>query len=266
MSAAPGRVAGSLLGAVAGVLSGLLGIGGGLVVTPVLTLRGLRLRTATGTALGVVLVCAGVAVATDALTEPQQLSPAVALAVAAGGQVGVLLGRRVLAAMPDGVLRIAFLLFLLLAAWRSLGLPGFGEAEATSLGSQDGLPSIDGTMAAASVAFGVLAGISAVLFGIGGGAVVVPLLVWTGVPFAAAAAISLLAMIPTALTGLWVAKRDDRLARGLLATMLPAAAVGAVAGVWLRNRVLEAPLLETLFGVFLLYAAARLWSSRPRSR
>lgn len=263
MSAAPGRVVGSFLGAVAGVLSGMLGIGGGLVVTPVLALRGVALRRATGTALGAVLVCALVAVATDALTEPQQLSPSVALAVAAGGQLGVLIGRRVLAAMPDGLLRIVFLLFLVAAAWRSLGLPGIG---ATGTVVQDGVGPIAGLMYLAAGGFGVLAGISAVLFGIGGGAVVVPLLTWTGVPFATAAAISLLAMIPTALTGLWVARRDDRIERGLLGALLPAAALGAAAGVWLRNRVLDASLLETLFGVFLLYAALRLWMTRPRAR
>jgi uncharacterized membrane protein YfcA len=266
LSASPGRLAGALIGAVAGVASGMLGIGGGLVVTPALALRGVPLRRATGTALGAVLVCALVAVATEYATEPGHLFLLGALLIAVGAQLGVLAGRALLNAMPDAVLRTVFLLFLLFSAARSFGLLSTadeGVPPATEAGQ--GFAAESAGLMVVMMSLGIPAGISSVLFGIGGGVVVVPLLLWMGASFAQAAAISLLAMIPTALTGLWVAKRDDRIERGLLATLLPTAAAGAAAGVWLRNRALDAPLLETLFGVFLLYAALRLWSTRPRT-
>ena len=267
MSAAPGRAAGALVGALSGVLSGMLGIGGGLVVTPVLALRGLPLRRATGTAMGAVLACAVVAVATEALTEPGQLIWWAAVAVAVGAQLGVLLGRRVLAALPDATLRAIFVGFLLFAAARGLGLADFAFApDGAATSESDGLTvRTVGAFVAVGVV-GVGAGVSAVLFGIGGGVVVVPgLMLFASARFPEAAAVSLLAMIPTALAGLWVARRDDRIERGILRTLLPAAAVGAVAGVWLRNRVFEAALLEGLFAAFLLYAAARLWTTRRRT-
>lgn len=266
MTRVPGRLAGALIGAVAGVLSGMLGIGGGLVVTPVLALRGVPLRKATGTALGAVLVCALVAVLTEALTEPAQLHLLVALAVAVGAQLGVIAGRKVLKALPDAGLRAIFLVFLLFASAHSLGLfAGEGAEEISSVEVQAAFQS---TLSLPAYVFivgvGLIAGISSVLFGIGGGVIVVPFLVLLGASFREAAAVSLMTMVPTALTGFWVAHRDDRIQRGLLATLLPTAALGAAVGVWLRNRALESPVLEMIFGVFLLYAAGRLWMSRPR--
>lgn len=265
MSAAPGRLLGALLGATAGLLSGMLGIGGGLVVTPVLALRGLPLRKATGTALGAVFVCAAVAVVAEALTEPGQLVVPVAVLIVVGAQFGVVVGRKLLNAMPDGVLRLVFLMFLLFAAARNLGLLGLGADAGFGVADGEVFGASSLGVAAMIAGIGLLAGTSTVLFGIGGGVVVVPLLTLCGTGFHEAAAVSLLAMIPTALTGLWIAKRDGRLEAGLLKTLLPAAAVGAAAGVWLRNRALEAEVLETVFGVFLLYAALRLWMTRPRA-
>ncbi len=268
MTRVPGRWAGALIGAVAGVLSGMLGIGGGLVVTPVLALRGVPLRKATGTALGAVLVCTLVAVVTEALTEPAQLHVLVALAVAVGAQFGVIVGRKVLKALPDTGLRVIFLIFLLFAAANSLGV--FDGAGADELATTGAARNFQATLSAGNYLFvvgvGLAAGISSVLFGIGGGVIVVPFLMLLGADFREAAAVSLMTMVPTALTGLWVAHRDDRIERGLLTTLLPTAALGAVVGVWLRNRALESPVLEMIFGIFLLYAAGRLWMSRPRPR
>ena len=69
-------------GVLAGVISGLLGVGGGLVVSPMLLLSGLPLRRATGTALAVIPVVALMAVVADLLTLPGNLRPGLALAVA----------------------------------------------------------------------------------------------------------------------------------------------------------------------------------------
>ena len=101
------------LGAVTGVLSGLLGIGGGLVIGPSLALRGLELSRATGTALAVVLPVACVAVLTEAIHAPAQLHLLLALTLAIGGQVGARLGSAILKSLPAGGLRLAFLLLLL---------------------------------------------------------------------------------------------------------------------------------------------------------
>ena len=251
-----GRAAGAGLGLVGGLVSGLLGVGGGLVVVPALALAGVPLRTATGTALGIVVTCALCAVAAEALTEPAHLAFLPALAVAAGGQLGIPLGRRILGALPDRGLRLLLVAVLLLVSARSLGL--FGAAPATAQAGVVGGGELARLLVAGGA--GVFAGVSAVLFGIGGGILVVPALVFLagGWDFREATAISLLAMIPTAVVSLRHALREGRVATGVLAGLLPAGAVGAVGGVVLRNRALEPQTLATLFGGFLLYAAVRL--------
>ena len=81
-----------LVGAVAGVVSGMLGVGGGLVIGPALILLGMPLRRAGGTALALIPFIAAAAVIAEVLLEPQNIYPGLASAVFLGGIVGVKLG------------------------------------------------------------------------------------------------------------------------------------------------------------------------------
>ncbi len=249
------------------MLSGLLGIGGGLVVSPALVLRGLPIRRATGTALAVVLPVACVAVLTELLIAAEQLHLGLALAIALGGQLGAPLGARVLRAMPEAALRAAFLGLLLYAASRNLGLFGELPGVADSSWLITGIPRY-----LTAFGLGALAGICAVLFGVGGGVVVVPglVLLLGGLPIREAMATSLLAMIPTAAAGLRIAWRDGRVAGPTLSGLFFPALVGAALGVGARNFVLEPTHLAQAFGGFLLYVAWRLrpfgGSPDPRSQ
>lgn len=118
-----------------------------------------------------------------------------------------------------------------------------------------------------AILLGVAAGISASLFGIGGGVIVVPGLVFLhgGFGFQAAAATSLAAMIPTALRGAWIAARQGRVERGLAKWLVPSAVAAAIAGVALRDLVLPPAWLQRLFGLFLLFSAWRLHATRTRA-
>lgn len=251
------RSAPAWLGLIAGVLSGLLGIGGGLVVSPALVLRGFPIRRATGTALAVVFPVACVAVLTELTQAPDQLHGWLALAIALGGQFGAPLGAWVLRALPEAALRGAFLAVLLYAASRNLGLlgelPGLAEHSWQLTGP---------ARYVAALGLGVLAGVCAVLFGVGGGVVVVPglVLILGGLPIREAMATSLLAMIPTAAAGLRIAWRDGRVAGPTLRGLFLPALGGAVLGVSMRNFALEPSHLAQAFGVFLFYVA---WRLRP---
>ncbi len=250
----------ALLGGVAGLLSGLLGIGGGLVVTPALALLGLPLLRASGTGLWVVAPVALAGVAAEGFARPDHLDLALAAAIAAGGIVGVALGRRLARRAPVGVLRALFVFLLLAAAAEQLDLVAFA-AEGAARGVAPGHPAWELPVAAG---FGVLAGVSAILFGIGGGIVVVPGLLYGvgGVSIAEASAISLLAMVPTALYGAWAAWRDGRTALMLLPCLLPAAMGAAVVGVLLRELWLQPLWLERLFGLFLVFVAVQMLRRR----
>lgn len=245
------------LGALAGVLSGLLGIGGGLVLGPALALRGTPLPRATGTALAVVLPVACVAVLTELWLEPRQLLVWLALALALGGQLGAPCGRAILARLPRGGLRAAFIALLVYAAARNLGWFGGLPAASEAL--------VHGAVAEnlVAVGLGVLAGVAAVLFGVGGGVVMVPgMVLLLGIDVRTAMATSLLAMIPTAAAGLRIAARDGRVEAAWARALAWPALVGAVVGVSLRNRALAPEWLAPLFGGFLLFVALRLATQR----
>lgn len=244
------------LGFSAGLLSGLLGIGGGLVVGPALVLGGTALRRASGTALAMVAPVALAGVLTESALEPAQLEWGLAGLLAAGGLLGVLAGRAPARELPEARLRAIFAVLLLAVAVRQFGLGG-GAVTGAMPGM---LPDSELARGAGTVLLGAVAGGCAILFGVGGGVVVVPGLVFLvgGVAPHAAAATSLLAMIPTAAFGAWGAARDGRVDPRPLRLLLPAALVGAVAGVTLRDRGLDAATLARLFGAFLVYVAAQL--------
>jgi len=251
------------VGAAAGFLSGLLGIGGGLVAGPALAARGLPLARALGTSVAMVGPVAAVGALAEGLTAPQHLAPGFALLLALGGQLGAPLGARALVRMPERVLRAAFVALLAYAAARNLGLSGaVPDAAVTGLAGAEALP-----RALAAAAIGVFAGVSASLFGIGGGLVAVPGLVFVvgGFDFHMAAGTSLLAMVPTALRAGWIAHRQGRVDFAAARALVPAAVVAAVAAVLLRNLQLDAVLLARVFGAFLLLAGARLWFAPPRA-
>ena len=252
---------GMLVGAAAGLLSGLLGIGGGLVVGPALALRGFTLPRALGTALWVVVPVAVMGVTTEIASASALLRPDTAAWLAAGGLFGAPWGARWVVRWPDGLLRAVFVLFLLFAAARSFGLVGGAAPSGALAGIGGGVPWLAALL---SMGVGVLAGISSSLFGIGGGVVVVPGLVYLvgGFSFHAAAATSLLAMIPTAALGAWIARRQQRVDAASAAWLVPSAVVAAAAAVLLRNSSFDARSLAWTFGGFLLLVAARLAAAR----
>lgn len=250
----------SSCGLLAGLVSGLLGVGGGLVVSPMLLLAGLPLRKATGTALAVIPSVALAAVIADLITLPGNLRWDLGAAVALGGPLGVRIGGGIDRRLPVATLKILFQLLLLVTAIRSLGW--IGELPSLALpGLADGNIALEWVLAGG---LGIGAGICAILFGVGGGVVVVPgLLYLVGhVDFRAATAASLLAMIPTTLLSLRVAARDGRVVRSYVSGLLLGAVPAVVVAVWLRNVWMEPQVLSVLFGIFLLFVAIKLSFNR----
>lgn len=244
------------LGLIAGLLSGMLGIGGGTVVGPILALSGLALRRATGTALALVAPVAIAGVAAEGFVAPEQLDVGVAATLAMGGIVGVALGRRTANRLPDRHLRLLFAALLLATALRQFGL--FGALPHDHLpGWFDG---VEWPRMPLTLLLGVAAGVCAILFGVGGGILMVPGLVFAvgGFSMREASAISLLAMVPLAGYGSYAAWRDGRVDGRALRPLLTLALLGAVAGVWLRNRAIPQHALSIAFGAFLLLVTANL--------
>ncbi len=102
-----------LVGVVAGVLSGLFGIGGGLVIVPVLiAFLGMDTKRAVGTSLGALLLpvtLPGVLIYYNA----GQLNVSYAVMVASGLVLGALIGAKITISLPSLTVKRIYSLFLL---------------------------------------------------------------------------------------------------------------------------------------------------------
>lgn len=102
-----------LVGVAAGIVSKLLGVGGGIVTVPVLTLTGTAIHVAVGSSLVPVFTNAAQASAAH-LANGVDFWPG--LAIAAGGLVGIPFGARIAHGLADLNLRKVFAVGLVLAA------------------------------------------------------------------------------------------------------------------------------------------------------
>jgi uncharacterized membrane protein YfcA len=110
---------------------------------------------------------------------------------------------------------------------------------------------------AAAVALGAVAGILAGMFGVGGGILFVPTLIALGLSTHHAAATSLLAIVPTALVGVWRQRRYGNLRARAALVVGVASIAGVEAGVRIALALPEHT-LRRLFGVLLIAVAAQL--------
>jgi uncharacterized protein len=182
-----------ILGTFTGTLSGLLGIGGGLLMVPALTMLGVPLVEATATSLvGVFLSAASGSVQNFRTGD---LAWRVSLILAAFGivtaQGGAWLGDR----LPDRTLSFAFAGLLLLTIY----LMNLRQ----NLKQQQPQPIKIAIRLAPTAGIGLLAGLLSGLFGVGGGLVMVPLqMLLLGEPIKSAVRTSLGAIVAIAISGL----------------------------------------------------------------
>lgn len=105
-----------LIGLAAGVLSGLFGIGGGVLIVPALIfLSRLEPTMATGTSLGALLLPVG-ALGAWQYYKQGNVNVIAALCVAVGLAVGAYFGARYAQTLPPVALRRAFAVFLAFVA------------------------------------------------------------------------------------------------------------------------------------------------------
>lgn len=179
-----------LIGVVAGFLSGVFGVGGGILIVPALVLAaGYEQRRAHGTSLAAVLP-----IATSGLigfAVQGSVDWPAALLLMTGSVLGAAVGTRLLQVLPVRVLAGAFTLVLLATALQLvLSSPdGAGRGDLT-VGDGVGL-----------AVLGLVTGTLAGLLGVGGGIVMVPgMVLLFGLPAAVAKGTSLAVIIPTAVT------------------------------------------------------------------
>jgi hypothetical protein len=241
-------------GAASGVTSGLLGVGGAIVLVPLMT-RVLRLtqHRAHGTSLAVVLFTATAAFLGYLRTG--NVDVLAALPLIAGSVIGSPLGARWAHATPAAALRRAFGILLLAVSVRMF-LPQLPAGHV--------LPEQGAAALAARVALGGATGVLSGFFGVGGGVVLVPALVLlAGVPQHVAQGISLLFIVPTAAAGAWTHHKLGNVERAVVLPIALWSMGGAFAAALVAASV-PAAALRALFGVFLVANGARMAFGRRR--
>ncbi|MEP6843904.1 MAG: sulfite exporter TauE/SafE family protein, partial [Pseudolysinimonas sp.] len=232
-----------LIGAIGGVLSGAFGVGGGIIMIPLLTtVAKLDQRRASATSLVAIIPAAIVGTVTYGAAG--HLDVLAAVLIAAGGVAGSFVGTRLLRSLSMRWLRWLFIGLLVLVAVRL-----FFEIPARS-----GTIALTPVSIPGLVVLGFVIGIASGLFGIGGGVIIVPILVAVfGAGDLLAKGTSLLAIIPGALTG------TIRNARAGLVDVIDGTIVGVTAaiasfgGVAIASAL--APQLATILFALLLLAA-----------
>jgi uncharacterized protein len=110
------------IGVGGGLLAGLLGVGGGVIMVPLLVLwAGLPQRDAHAFSLGAIIPISAVSVATFGIAG--EVSVGAALALTAGSIVGARIGTDALARISEWALKLAFGAFLVGAAVLMAVLP-----------------------------------------------------------------------------------------------------------------------------------------------
>lgn len=222
------------LGVIAGLLAGLLGVGGGIVIVPMLTftfaLQGFPAEHIQHLALGTSL--ATIIVTSIASLRAHHARGAVEWQIVRNITPGILLGTFTgswfAATLSGNFLRIFFILFTFFVAWQMLSnrLPKASRQ----------IPEFFGLFGTGAI----IGGISS-LVGIGGGSMSVPFLIWCNLNARVAIGTSAAIGFPIALSG-----AAGFLINGLRASGLPAQSIGyiylpALAGIALTSY-LTAPL------------------------
>lgn len=183
----------ALGGLVSGLLAGLLGIGGGVVLVPLIATFGYSSQEATATSLLAIAITATSGSFQNWRAGGLDLKKVLIIAIPSviSAQLGIALNNRI----PSHWLLVGFSILLLinivLANWRRRASKGGISQPATRMN-----PIL------ARLLTGVLAGFLAGLFGVGGGVIMVPLqLVLLAEPIKAAVRTSLGVIVITAIAG-----------------------------------------------------------------
>lgn len=250
-----------ILGLIAGVFAGMFGIGGGLVIVPVLILLlSFSPVQAVSTSLAALLLPVGI-FAVISYYRAGKLSIRASGLVAAGLLLTTLIGADIALNLPGDTLKQVYGVFLLYIAWRfaeprkvwaeyQTGTlkSALAEADTTANTHADNLVTPWYNL----FGVGLVAGVASGMFGIGGGAVIVPALVGlfkfdqklaTGTSLGAL-------LLPVALPGVIRYYQEGVLNVSVAAAIAFGLAFGGLVGARLALR-MPSKQIKRLYGVFL---------------
>lgn len=239
-----------LIGLIAGIFGGLVGLGGGVVMIPLMVgVLKMTQHKAHGTSL-VALVFTGMA---GAVTYARKGSVDFvgALYLAATAVFTARAGARFANALPEWKLKRAFGGFLVLVSILLLSKPHLAQFSGPAAGWQK-ITVLLGT--------GVFTGFLSGMMGVGGGTIMVPAMVLlAGFSQHVGQGTSLLAMIPAGGVGAFTHWKMGNVKEDLLTGLIPGILVGTYLGSTLALRLPERSLR-------LIFAAVLIWTGRKYLR
>ncbi len=245
----------------AGVFAGLFGIGGGIIIVPALILlAGFPLVKATGTSLAAILLPVGI-LGVIAYYRAKIIDLRASALIAAGLLTSVVVGAWLANTLPVDLMRKLFAVFCLYVGWnfvdpvRIIRERRGGAVQAKPESEEAPHPSF-----AALVGTGLLAGVMAGMFGIGGGNIIVPILTLAlHYPPKRAIATSLGAILfPFGIPGVLYYQRAGNLDLGAAAWIAGGLFIGTVFGALITIS-LPGRTVKRLYGLFLLFVAVRFF-------
>lgn len=243
-----------LVGVTAGLLSGFFGIGGGVVMVPLLVWIGFERHRAHATSLAGIVPIAIAGALTFGLAGEVDLT--VGILIGAGGVVGGIVGASMMHRLSARALTIVFGVILLIAAIRLMfgGSPMQGSGDLALIAT-----------GAIAVGIGLFSGFQAGIAGVGGGVIIVPATVFfLGFDQHLAQGTSLVAIVATAVAGSIVNFRNrrvrvrDGLVIGIAGVVASVVAANLALGVAGRT-------LSIVFGALMLITAAQTFYGALRS-
>lgn len=235
-----------VVGLGAGFLSGVFGVGGGILVVPGLMMFvKMEQRRAHGTSLAAVLPISAASLVTYWLHD--HVDWPVALWLTVGALAGAYVGASLLAIISKRNLALVFAIVLGI-----IGVRLFFTVSGT------GRDDITVGLALAYVVVGVCTGALSGLLGVGGGAIMVPIMaVVFGVPSVIAKGTSLAVIIPTALMGTLRNRSNKNVNLSAAVVVGITGIVMAVVGAWVAARMSDS-LSNALFALLLIAVAGRM--------
>ncbi|MDH5392921.1 MAG: sulfite exporter TauE/SafE family protein [Gammaproteobacteria bacterium] len=249
-------------GAVAGMFAGLLGIGGGIIIVPVLAM----VFKTQGVSIDVLMhVAIGTSLATIVITSLSSVRAhhkhggidwAVVRVMSAGVFVGALLGAVIAKMIPGEDLKLIFSVFMFVIAAQMF----FGNTSKP----HRVLPKTAGMLSVSS-----LIGMIASVMGIGGGSLSVPFLTWCNMSIRNAIATSSAVGFPIAVSGTigfiltgWAVAERPVMSLGFVnipafISIIVASTLSAPLGAWVAHRI-PAVILKRIFAGFLLILGVRM--------
>jgi len=212
---------GFVTGLLAGLFGGILGIGGGAIMIPLMVgIMKMGQHQAHGTSLAAMVFIGLAGAVTYGMNGSVDIKASVIIATAAVGMAFV--GARYAHSLPEWSLKRSFGIFLILVVVLLFLKPYIAVSAYFTAGWKEVF---------VLLAVGLVTGFLSGMMGVGGGAIMIPaMVIFVGLDQHTAQGSSLLTMVPTGIIGAWTHFHLGNVRTNLLAAMIAGVMIGAYLG------------------------------------